>query len=262
MYTLHDASSKAMSKGILEVALKDVSLSSMVGDFYVSQGILNKFEEMKQSIIHDDKLQEVVEKYSENILHSISEGKGTVPDIGNDIKVLLNDHGNALIDILPFSLTKEQEEKMIDVLFENVDFQPFYNQFITFAGEQLPSNAKPMLQGIVWLHGSFGFVTAIGLVLLGIGIVLVKSYKDKRWMLYSAIAFLMSMVLLYGFTFVLNSIASRFTGNIQEIVLILFTCIKETALNTAIFMGSIGAFLALVYFLLHKVFSSQKKIVE
>lgn len=262
MYTFHVASKEVMSKGLLEVALKDVSLSSLVGDIYVSKGIQSQFEEVKQEIIEDPALQEMIEKYSENILAAVTTGKGIMPNIDSDIKVLLNEHSEELMNILPISLTKEQEEELIDIVFKNVDFQPIYDRSVAFANNQLPDSVKPLLYGLTWLNGNIGFITAMLLIIVGVVILVIKHQKDKKWLLYGSIAFLSSMLLLFISSFMLSTMTSYFmdfTKTIQDIATILLSCTTDSMQSNALFIGSIGAFLYLLYYLFTKVMTRKRQ---
>lgn len=242
-----------LSKGLMKIAFQDMTLTSVFDQqFTFDAKAEEQFKQIKNKMMEDEQLQQIVHDYSVNILSALAKGQGTVPDLNGDIKKILEKHEGEVKALLPADIPLAEQGSFIDFLFKDIDLQPIYDQAIQTGREQLSPTVLKLMELVSWFAS--GTAQTLGLVMMGAGVVLlvIFGWERMKWMRNSAIALSISGIGVYGVSLLITLLkapADVMAGKIMNV----FLEVAAPQLNQyTLWMLSAAVLLFAGYFFLQK----------
>lgn len=242
-----------LSEGLMKMAFQDVTLQSIFNQqFTFDAKTEQQFEAMKLKIMDDEQLQQIVQEYSVNMMSALAEGHGTVPNLGGDIKKILEKHEMEIKELLPADIPLAQQESFVDFLLKDIDLQPIYDQAIQTGREQLSPLVRKLMKAISWFASSTA--KTMGFAALGVGIVLlvIFSWERMKWMRSSAVAGAVSGMAVYAVGILVNLMKPSADTMVSKIMNVFLEVAAPRLNQYALWMLSASVILMAGYFLLQK----------
>lgn len=210
---------KTINQGVIGSYGKEELTKQMTETFAkqfpeLSDEQLNTLEE---NLRNNEKIDKIVDKYSNRIIKDLSEENIEDFDIEEDLKTIIMENKETVEDVAGQEVTEEQIDKAMDEIVKNEDLNQAYQQIITQTKQDMPEESQALID-------SYNNVTKdnfmIGLIIVTIISIIIIALLKKpyyKWIVNIGIA---------------GIIAALFIALIGGCIALLLNVVMESMNNT------------------------------
>ena len=242
-FTINDVVINTLSKEVVSSEISDEFVAQIEDEYEINYEAL---DEIKENINNSSKINEITEKYFNNIVDSIvNDTEVKVPETKDDVLALI-DENEYILKENDIELTDKQKDKIANELTEDGKLSKVYQNVTQNIKEKLSKenfNLIKTYDNITKL--AFRWIVLVAIVILTLILAVIKN-TYYRWTYNLAVSSFISGVLLaFLFPFVLDSVEMDLTTkilgnastiNINPIVNAGYICLCVCALFAVIYI--------------------------
>lgn len=201
-FSIKNTITNITSLGNLNNTISNKIIESITGS--LTELSTTELNQVKAKIVHDNRINIIINKYTELLLKDIQNNTVSEIDVSNEINAIINDS----MENIPNSFKKYVYEKA-----NTIDFNGIYKNLLDYAKTEIRVNLKPYIKVFSILTSTLYRILAILGVFISLGLIYVLS-KPKYEMLstlgitcllFGAIYFILSIFLKQVFSYLASS---------------------------------------------------------
>lgn len=147
-----------------------------------------ELNELEENLQNNERVDELVDKYSEKIIRDLSEDNIEDVNFEEDLRTFILENKSTIEDIAGQELTEEEIDTAIDEMIQNEDLNETYKQIITEAKQEMPEESQTMIDSYNNITSENFMIALVITTVISIIIIALLKKPYYKWIVNIAIA--------------------------------------------------------------------------
>ena len=147
-----------------------------------------ELNELEENLQNNERVDELVDKYSEKIIRDLSEDNIEDVNFEEDLRTFILENKSIIEDIAGQELTEEEIDTAIDEMIQNEDLNETYKQIITEAKQEMPEESQTMIDSYNNITSENFMIALVITTVISIIIIALLKKPYYKWIVNIAIA--------------------------------------------------------------------------
>lgn len=147
-----------------------------------------ELNELEENLQNNERVDELVDKYSEKIIRDLSEDNIEDVNFEEDLRTFILENKSTIEDIAGQELTEEEIDMAIDEMIQNEDLNETYKQIITEAKQEMPEESQTMIDSYNNITSENFMIALVITTVISIIIIALLKKPYYKWIVNIAIA--------------------------------------------------------------------------
>ena len=147
-----------------------------------------ELNELEENLQNNERVDELVDKYSEKIIRDLSEDNIEAVNFEEDLRTFILENKSTIEDIAGQELTEEEIDTAIDEMIQNEDLNETYKQIITEAKQEMPEESQTMIDSYNNITSENFMIALVITTVISIIIIALLKKPYYKWIVNIAIA--------------------------------------------------------------------------